>query len=388
MYCCCLQPVNRGSLGRIAPVSASLASARRDPRLARSNASAAPASGPPPPAPAPPAAGAPSAPIASNVFDIKPLAKRKNVISFDVQPASQARRRDPRLDKREARPERPRRDKGRPKAIGAAPAALVAPVDRKKPDDRERKRPEIRKNDEARKERLERERKAVEEDAAAKEKTDSYIDKLMIADPKKINKLPPIPKKVNRDEPKDEDSPSPVKKRKEVGRVEKKRRENSVSSKDSSSGSSPDKKLKGADKETARKPKPKERRAEPEEEPAEPEMVAFKELKNYHKERYMRRNKEKSASPDAPLSVAGAEESQSKISLSVTDLAAVILVVSDAESTCCVQIKYFSTAGVFILTCFATIFVPLLLRITSVQFVNCDQNWEVNVTNVCRIRTF
>lgn len=314
--------------GRIAPVSASLVLARRDPRLARAGAAAPP---PAPSAPAMPPAlaavppAATTAPIAPNVFDIKPLGKRRNVLSYDVQPLA-PRRRDPRLDKRE------RREKGRREP--------------KKPDDR--KRPELRKNDvEPRKARLDKERKLDEE--AAKEKTDSYIEKLMIADPKKINKLPPIPKKVNRDEPKDKEALSPAKRAKEDGRLDKKKRRDD--SKDSSSGSSPEKRPKAE-----RKTKPRERRAEPAEIPAEPELVTFKELRNYHKERYMRRNKEKSESPDTtPLAPAEPEAPPSKLYLSVSARQApVILVVSDAESTCCVQIKCFSTAGVFILTCFAT----------------------------------
>ncbi|XP_026331339.1 uncharacterized protein LOC113238716 isoform X3 [Hyposmocoma kahamanoa] len=110
----------------------------------------------------------------------------------------------------------------------------------------------------------------------------------MIADPKKINKLPPIPKKVNRDEPKDKDASSPAKRAKEDGRGEKKKRRED--GKDGS-GSSPEKRPKGE-----RKGK---RRADAADSPAEPEVVAFKELRNYHKERYMRRNKEKSESPDS-----------------------------------------------------------------------------------------
>lgn len=299
-----MQLVSKGGLGaRIAPVSASLASARRDPRLARA---AAPPAAPAPPAaaPSPAAPASAAAPIAANVFDIKPLGKRRNVLSYDVAPAP--RRRDPRLDKRE------RRDKTR-----RAPA-------RPAPAERERKRPD-------------KQRKL---DDAAKD-TDSYIDKLIGADPKKINKLPPIPKKANRDEPEDKEAVSPVspaKRPKEDGRADrKKRRDVGAGAKDGSDGSSPDKRPAAAEREP-RRPKAKEERG------AEPEVVAFKELRNYHKERYMRRNKEKSESPDATPAA------PSKLSLSVCAPRPPDLVVSDARSTCCGQIKCFSTAGVFILT--------------------------------------
>ncbi|CAG9789369.1 unnamed protein product [Diatraea saccharalis] len=84
-------PVNKAG-GRIVPVSGALASARRDPRLARLVA---------------------PQPIAPNVFDMRPLervTKRKNVITIDVRPDAppvrhprDPRRRDPRLNKRDDR---------------------------------------------------------------------------------------------------------------------------------------------------------------------------------------------------------------------------------------------------------------------------------------------
>ncbi|XP_049878564.1 pre-mRNA cleavage complex 2 protein Pcf11 isoform X2 [Pectinophora gossypiella] len=270
-------PVSKPAGGRIAPVSAALAAARRDPRLARhpppppppAVAAAAPAAPAPHPAPHP----APPAPIAPNVFDIKPLervTKRKNVITYDVQPAAARpaparppRRRDPRLDKRgDARRDRARARRDEP--------------DRKpaKPDENHK---DVKKND------------RPLDDASV----DKYIDKLV--DPKKINKLPPIPK-INRDEAKERDAPSPVKRKKDAPKVDKKKKKD-AEAKDSSSGSSPEKKAKA--KERVKRAKEREPEATP--------VVAFKELKNYHKERYMRRNKEQSESPEpAPSAPADA----------------------------------------------------------------------------------
>ncbi|XP_069362227.1 pre-mRNA cleavage complex 2 protein Pcf11 [Maniola hyperantus] len=226
-------PVNKSSSSsRIAPVSGMLATARRDPRLARRPQTLRPAPTPQPaPAPIVP-------PIAPNVFDIKPLervTKRKNVITIDVRPETA---RDPRVDRA-----------------------------------RNRKREERR---------HERDKEKQEKDKQDDEKTpvDVYIDRL--PDPKRINKLPPIPK-IQRDK---EDPP--VKRKKDLARDKKKRKD----AKDSSS-SSPEKRQKSKEK----KVKTKER-MEVDEKPTEPEVVAFKELKNYHKERYMRRNKEKSESPE------------------------------------------------------------------------------------------
>ncbi|XP_053616677.1 pre-mRNA cleavage complex 2 protein Pcf11 isoform X2 [Plodia interpunctella] len=234
---------------RIAPVSGALAGARRDPRLARRGLDhVMPTPSIPPP-------------IAPNVFDIKPLDrihKRKNVITIDVQPDVQndrprdPRRRDPRLD---------RRDKIRAKR-------------------EERKREERR---------VESEKK----DEPKPEPIPDFINK--IPDMKKISKLPPIPK-ISKADDANKESPKKrkdEKKDKDV-RVEKKpRRDGSNSSKDSNS-SSPEKRPKSKEK------RKKERREEKQEEEkaAESEVVAFKELRNYHKERYMRRNKEKSESPE------------------------------------------------------------------------------------------
>lgn len=236
-----------------------LASARRDPRLARRVP-------PPRPTPVVPPTQHDAPPIAPNVFDIKPLervTKRKNVITIDVRPDAA---RDPRVDRARNR----KRDERR--------------QEREKDKDN---KPDKEKNDDE------------------KTPVDVYIDRLQIPDPKKINKLPPIPK-IQRDK---EDPP--VKKKRDVVRDKKKRERRDT--KDSSS-SSPEKRQKIKEKE--KKVKAKER-AEAEEKPAEPEVVAFKELKNYHKERYMRRNKEKSESPERTEKedAKPAEESTSKISL-------------------------------------------------------------------------
>ncbi|XP_050672811.1 pre-mRNA cleavage complex 2 protein Pcf11 isoform X1 [Leptidea sinapis] len=229
-------PVNKSSgAGRIAPVSGALATARRDPRLSRRQMS-----------------NAVAPPIAPNVFDIKPLdrvIKHKNVITIDVPNDIRAqRRRDPRLVAR---------NRHRPK----------------KSEDRRHER-----------------------DNKDKDLTnDDYIDRLQIPDPKKINKLPPIPK-INRDEPKEELPPT-TKRKKDIQRERKKRKEENEDSKDSSgskdSSSSPDKRQKIKDKKAKLRDCP-----EVTNKAAEQEVVAFKELKNYHKERYMRRNKEKSESPE------------------------------------------------------------------------------------------
>ncbi|CAH0719314.1 unnamed protein product, partial [Brenthis ino] len=200
-----------------------------------------------------PAAAAPAAPIAPNVFDIKPLdrhvtvTQRKNVITIDV-----------RQDTRDARDPR-----------------------RRKPPPRDKDKRDTRPKD-------------------ANKVVDDYIDRLQIPDPKRINKLPPIPK-IQRDK----DDP-PVKRKKELPRDRKKRRD-----KDSSS-SSPEKRLKIVKaKEKEKKVKIKER-MEVDEKPSDGEVVAFKELKNYHKERYMRRNKEKSESPEREKEEAKPPEESTK----------------------------------------------------------------------------
>ncbi|XP_052752751.1 uncharacterized protein LOC128201097 [Galleria mellonella] len=107
------------------------------------------------------------------------------------------------------------------------------------------------------------------DDHPRKDKTDAtentisdYIEKL--PDPKKINNLPPIPK-INRGEEADRDSPVPNKKRKGLCAERKQKREE-ADGKSGSSESSPEKKSRS------------------------------KELKNYHRERHMRTNKEKSES--------------------------------------------------------------------------------------------
>lgn len=255
--------------GRIAPVSAALATARRDPRLARHGP---PASRPAPP-PAPAVVTSASLPhIAPNVFDIKPLervTKRKNVITIDVRPDTvrEARRRDPRLDKRD--PRRDKRRDDRPRR-----------PDQQPPADRDERRKEIK----------DKEKKT--DDKADGGNINVYMDKLQILDPKKINRLPPIPK-INREV--DTEAPAP-KRKKEPARDKKKKKEDGTGKerdKDSSSGSSPEKKAR------AREVKKKlKERVEADIEKSDGEVVAFKELKNYHKEHYMRRNKEKSESPE------------------------------------------------------------------------------------------
>nr|XP_021187068.2 pre-mRNA cleavage complex 2 protein Pcf11 isoform X1 [Helicoverpa armigera]XP_049697497.1 pre-mRNA cleavage complex 2 protein Pcf11 isoform X1 [Helicoverpa armigera] len=250
-------PVNK-TAGRIAPVSATLLTARRDPRLARHAAAPAAVTAPtvraPPAAPVPPVAiVAPAAAIAPNVFDIKPLervTKRKNVITIDVRPEVEAkpRRRDPRLDKRDPR--------------------------------RNRQRDERRREDKPEPERI---------------PTPAYVDKL--PDPKKISKMPPIPKisKTKRDA----DVVTPKRKR-DALRAERRRRRDEEAERQ-------------AKQPPAAKPAPpvtspqKEARAavtSPRKEArASPELVTFKELRNYHKEHYMRRNRQQSDSPE-PASVA------------------------------------------------------------------------------------
>ncbi|KAM3958336.1 uncharacterized protein ACR2FA_007662 [Aphomia sociella] len=196
-------------------------------------------------------------PIAPDHFDIKPLdrlPKRKNVITIDVQ---RPQRRDPRLEPRD---QRPRRDKNRDKR-----------------DDR---------------------KTHAKPDAAADPLAD-YVGKL--PDPKKINELPPIPK-LNRGEESaaPRDAAVATKKRKELLRADRKqKREDAAAGEDGSSERSPEKKC--------RKERRKKERGVGEPDKPEPEVIAFKELKNYHKERYMRRNKEKSESPEK-VSTEPAEE--------------------------------------------------------------------------------
>ncbi|CAG9782419.1 unnamed protein product [Diatraea saccharalis] len=267
-------PVNKAG-GRIAPVSGALASARRDPRLARLVA--------PPTTPVAPQ------PIAPNVFDIKPLERvtnRKNVITIDVRPDAppvrhprDPRRRDPRLNKRDDRQRRP-----------------------------PRQRPE------------------------GQPETHSILERL--PEIKSIAKLPPIPK-IRREREPDEEQAVVPKKKKDTRDERKKKKD-----KDSGSNTfSPEKKVRSPkDKEVKEKEVPKEtkdkeketpkeqrekrrreRRLEPEPEaPAPvPEEVAFKELKNYRKDRcYMRRNRGKSESPERPAADVNKEaEASSKISI-------------------------------------------------------------------------
>lgn len=225
------------SAGRIAPVTGPLSGARRDPRLARRQ----------PPPQRPPPATAHTTPttaattIAPNVFDIKPLhrpAKRSAVITIEV--ATDSRRKD-----------------------------------------RKETRTKIENGN--------------------GDSVHTYIDRLRIPDPKKINKLPPIPKiRRDRDDP-------PSKKKKEL-RERKKRRD-----KDGSASSSPDKK-RGKDKD--KKVYNKERMDVDDQQYA-PETVSFKELKNFNKKHYMRRNKEKSESPERldKEEKKTSEEATSKISL-------------------------------------------------------------------------
>lgn len=255
---CCPQPVNKPPGSRIAPVSAVLAGARRDPRLARRAPPAppattsAPTTATPAPPTAPPAPKPAAPPIAPNVFDIKPLerhvTKRKNVITIDVRP---------------------------------------------------------------------------------EEPIDAYMQRLRVPDPKSIDRLPPIPKipKVTRTT----DAP-PSKRKKDATRDRKKRKEDKAV---------PERRRKVRDrpKSDCPAPAPAPAPAAPAPALAAPAApVAFKELRNYHKERYMRRNKQ----PDSPDRSPGPEDT-SKTALS---RATVIL---GCKTTHCVEIKYFSTLGVFII---------------------------------------
>ncbi|XP_035442631.2 pre-mRNA cleavage complex 2 protein Pcf11 isoform X3 [Spodoptera frugiperda] len=254
------------STGRIAPVSASLASARRDPRLARlQQAAGAMSAAPSPPVAVVAPAAAPLAPIAPNVFDIKPLervTKRKNVITIDVrqdaEPARPAtrdpRRRDPRLEKRDPRRTRPR-------------------------EERERRREELR--------RAESERNHTDtKPEAERNPMPAYVDKL--PDPKKISKMPPIPK-ITRPEVKRDSEAVPAKRKRDNVRTERRRRREELAQKEGerakAAAAAP------AGPASAVSPAADKKRASP-------ELVAFKELRNYHKEHYMRRNRDKSASPE------------------------------------------------------------------------------------------
>lgn len=233
--------------------------ARRDPRLAR-HAPVVPSTATPP---APP-------PIAPNVFDIKPLdrpvdrpvdrhvTQRKNVITIDVRPETRETR-DPR-----------------------------------------------------------RGRKRTDERRAKDNKGDVYIDRMHIPDPARISKLPPIPK-IPRDPT--SDPPPPTKRKRDPARdTRDTQRDTRDTPRDTQRtkrkdkegvASSPEKRHKIREKTRDKDKKAKVKEIEVDK-PAEEEVVAFKELKNYHKERYMRRNKEKSESPERKESEV-TEESTSKI---------------------------------------------------------------------------
>lgn len=303
---CLLQPVNKPA-GRIAPVSAALVAARRDPRLARHHSpvvTSAPAvtsavATPAPPvaivAPAAPTATtAPLAAIAPNVFDIKPLervTKRKNVITIDVRPDGEAarpnardpRRRDPRLEKRDPRRVRPR-------------------------EERERRREEIRRAE------LERNR-TDDKPEIERGPTPAYVDKM--PDPKKISKMPPIPK-ISRPEAKRDGETAPPKRKRDGARRRRAREEPAPAV------TSPDKK--------ARK------------DAAEPELVAFKELRNYHKEHYMRRNRRTSDSPEPDAPPAHAPDAPSKTPLTVACEPTIVIL--DISGSVMWKIKCFLTLGV------------------------------------------
>ncbi|KAL0879180.1 hypothetical protein ABMA27_002970 [Loxostege sticticalis] len=276
-------PVNKAPGGRIAPVSAALASARRDPRLVRGHAPA------PRPAPAVPAP-APAVPIAPNVFDIKPLervTKRKNVITIDVRP-----------DAADARP------------ADARPA----------PRDPRRRDPRLAKRDDRRRNRVQPPR-PENNDPAPPEQPAAPPEPAPTLEPdseaKRISRLPPIPKIRREPDADDQAVAAAAKRRKEV-REDRRRRREATAGKDSGSSSSPEKKAR-APKDTKEKDKEprrrRERRPDPQPETApevvpereDPALVAFKELRNYHKERYMRRNKEKSESPEPAPPAAVAE---------------------------------------------------------------------------------
>lgn len=323
--------------GRIAPVSGALISARRDPRLARHRAGAAagalvPATAP---APAPPVAvvapaaalapPAPPAPIAPNVFDIKPLdrvTKRKNVITIDVRPDDAAR---PERDPRRREPGLAKRDPRRAQ--------------------RERRREEQR--------RAARLEQKLDPDRGT---VPAYVDNL--PDPKKISKLPPIPK-INRTvEKRDSEVPNPSKRKRENARAERRKRREAETPKEPEGPAvveSPDQ-TSSPDKRPRKEAKDGRERV-PEPKGPEAEVVAFKELRNYHKERYMRRNREKSESPEAvvdPPTSKLSNREDSHISCELfTDCygTTVMLVLSvTACGACCEEIKCFLTLGVFILS--------------------------------------
>ncbi|GBP76225.1 Pre-mRNA cleavage complex 2 protein Pcf11 [Eumeta japonica] len=322
---------------RIAPVSgAMLASVRRDPRLARHQSHAtASVTTPTPPLPPPPSLMQSTPAIAPNVFDIKPLTrperitKRKNVITIDVRPDAvpeDARtRRDPRIEKRfkakqEDRPARPpRRNDDREKTRNRKSEDAAKPNTTKKYEDKsprsfESERPSKtledneQSNAKATKDQLEADKDDFDLDTkqkTSKINVDEIIPRFPIVDSKKINKLPPIPKITNRDgtakpvDNKEESVPTLVKKRKEGSRNDKRKKRE----KDRSNSSSPDKKSKILEsKDNTRENKQNKAKEElmevDPEKPEEAEVVTFKELKNYHKERYMRRNKETSESPE------------------------------------------------------------------------------------------
>ncbi|KAG7305107.1 hypothetical protein JYU34_010576 [Plutella xylostella] len=267
-----LGPPVAKATGRIAPVSAAMLVPRRDPRLARA----------PPATPAPPA-------IAPNVFDIKPLdkPKRKNFVTIDVRPEhvpprKRPERRDPRLEKKKDVDERKRQDKEK---------RLAKKLEEEKQERNKKLQEKLKEEEKEEKMKLEIDANNFDIKSSPKNNVDDYINRLQL-DHKKISKLPPIPKlSRNDDSSKNKDeAPSPVKKRKEAARVERKKKPRDGQN----SESSPEKKAKAKEAKEARK---KQKEQPMDVDKPDPEVVSFKELKNYHKERY-RRNRDKSESPE------------------------------------------------------------------------------------------
>lgn len=317
--------MNKSPLGaRITPVSGAMLSAvRRDPRLARHVPPAVVQSQPP-------------QAIVAPTFDYKHLEpgktynKRKNVITIDVaadgghappsrEPREPRARRDPRLDRpKRDFDERLRRSELREKSkrsLDSYKKNEDAPYKTRKNHHEKSKTNKIyddleepRKLEEKPVKHAEKIHDNVEKEETnnvaldspkSKKAVEEVLPRFLIADTKMINKLPPIPKLSKQDDIKSPNSKkSDSYKKKSSTRSHKRSAKSRDSGKESSDSSSPEKKPSSKENNRLAKTKDVEQNVEVPAEGTQDEQVSFKELKNYHKEKYMRRNKEQSESPD------------------------------------------------------------------------------------------
>lgn len=310
---------------RITPVSGAMLSAvRRDPRLARH--------APPTVVSQPPQA------VVAPTFDVKPMDfkhldaiktyKRKNAITIDVEadvgqvpprePRAPRNRRDPRLDRSKRDfDDRPRRSELRDKSkrsLDSYKKNEDAPYKTRKNHHEKSKTnktyddfEEPRKIEEKPLKTTEKIHETVDKEETnnvalnspkSKKPIEEVLPRFLIADAKMINKLPPIPKLSKLDDSKSPSKKSDSYKKKSSTRSHKRSNKFRDSGKESSDSSSPEKKPSSKENNRFAKSKDPEQTEVPAADITQDDQVSFKELKNYHKEKYMRRNKEKSESPD------------------------------------------------------------------------------------------